>query len=291
MSYSISNKRAMALVVVLIAAPFLMQAQGGRGGRGPAGPPPTGKSMAPWDPTGYWVSEIVDEWRFRVSPIKGDILYMPLNAEARRVAGAWDPAKDEAEGNACKAYGAVGLMQRPGRLHITWTDDNTLRIDADAGTQTRTFHFRPAAGATQVAMPGGAPPESVTGAQQGDLQATSPPSLQGYSVATWEGPGFGGGGRGGFGRGPAAAPKTGTLKVVTTNMTPGYLRKNGVPYSDKAVLTEYINLLTGAQGENYVALTAFVEDPVYLNGPFLRTYQFKKVPDSTGWDPTPCWTK
>ncbi len=97
--------------------------------------------MAPWDPTGYWVSEIVDEWRFRVSPIKGDVLYMPINAEARRIANAWDPAKDEAEGNQCKAYGAVGLMQRPGRLHITWVDDNTIRIDADAGTQTRTLHF------------------------------------------------------------------------------------------------------------------------------------------------------
>src|ERR1700692_2118279 len=163
----------IALTALMVAAPGLMQAQAGRGaGRGPAGPPPTGKSLAPWDPAGYWVSEIVDEWRFRVSPIKGDILYMPLNAEARRVANAWDPDKDQAEGNQCKAYGAVGLMQRPGRLHVTWVDDNTLKSEADAGTQSRTLHFGPA-----PATPG-------------------PPSLQGYSVASWEGPGFGGGGRG-----------------------------------------------------------------------------------------------
>jgi hypothetical protein len=257
----------IALTALMVAAPGLMQAQGGRGaGRGPAGPPPTGKSLAPWDPAGYWVSEIVDEWRFRVSPIKGDILYMPLNNQARQVANAWDPAKDEADGNQCKAYGAVGLMQRPGRLHITWTDDSTLKIDADAGTQTRTWHFGPV-----PANPG-------------------PPSLQGYSVASWEGPGFGGGGRG-FGRGPTAPPKTGTLKVVTTGLLPGYLRKNGVPYSDKAVLTEYVNLVAGQQSDTYVAVTAMVDDPVYLNGPFLRTYQFKKIPDATGWDPTPCWTK
>jgi hypothetical protein len=81
------------------------------------------------------------------------------------------------------------------------------------------------------------------------------------------------------------------LKVVTTNLTPGYLRKNGVPYSDKAVLTEYVNLLDGQQGEKYISVTALVDDPVYLNGPFLRTYTFKKLPDATGWDPTPCWTK
>src|SRR5579862_1352583 len=150
-------KRGIAAACLLIVVPGLMPAQG-RGGA-PAGPPPTGKAMAPWDLTGHWVSEIVDEWRFRVSPIKGDILYMPLNAEARRVAGAWDPAKDEAEGNQCKAYGAIGLMQRPGRLHITWTDDNTLRLDADAGTQTRTLQF-------------GQAPEQP-----------GAPSLQGYSAA------------------------------------------------------------------------------------------------------------
>ncbi len=255
------------LTALLVFVPGLMQAQqGGRGaGRGPAGPPPTGKSQAPFDLTGYWVSEIVDEWRFRVSPIKGDILYMPLNPEARRVANAWDPDKDQAEGNQCRAYGAVGLMQRPGRLHITWVDDNTLKIDADAGTQSRTWHFGPA------------PADAGS------------PALQGYSVAKWEGPGFGGGGRGRGG--PVAPPKTGTLNVVTTNLLPGYLRKNGVPYSDKAVLTEYVNLVAGQQGDSYIAVTAMVDDPVYLNGPFIRTYQFKKIPNATGWDPTPCWNK
>src|SRR5882724_11028726 len=88
-------------------------------------PPPTPKTAAPIDLTGYWVSLIVDEWRFRVKPEKGDILYIPLNAEARRIATAWDPDKDTAEGNACKAYGAVGAMQRPGWLHITWENDTT----------------------------------------------------------------------------------------------------------------------------------------------------------------------
>jgi hypothetical protein len=255
------NYRNLTVVAALwVLAPGLIHAQ-----RGPAGPPPTGKSQAPIDLTGYWVSEIVDEWRFRVSPIKGDILYMPLNPEARRVANDWDPDKDLTSGNQCKAYGAVGLMQRPGRLHITWVDDNTLKIDADAGAQSRTWHFGPAPA------------------------TAGPPTLQGYSVAKWEGPGFGGGGRGRGG--PVAPPKTGTLNVVTTDLIPGYLRKNGVPYSDKAVLTEYVNLVNGQQGDSYIAVTAMVDDPVYLTGPFVRTYQFKKIPDATGWDPTPCWNK
>ena len=95
-----------------------------------------------------------------------------------------------------------------------------------------------------------------------------------------------------FGGGPAQPVKgQGTLRVITTNMLPGYIRKNGVPYSDKAVLTEYMNVLTGQQGDTYLALTAMVEDPTYLNQPFLRTYTFKKQPDASGWDPTPCWPK
>jgi hypothetical protein len=266
MTYRNSRRLALAPVAVvglLIAAPGLIQAQG-RGGRGPA---PTGKSQAPFDLSGYWVSQIVDEWRFRVSPIKGDILYMPLNGDARRIADAWDPAKDEATGNACKAYGAIGVMQRPGRLHFSWVDENTLRLEADAGNQTRLLHF-------------GKAPEKMP-----------PPSLQGYSEASWEGPGFGRGGRGFGGGAPAGPPKTGTLKIVTTDMTPGYVRKNGVPYSDKAVLTEYISFLTGQKDDTYISVTTFVDDPVYLTGPFIRTYDFKRVPDGSGWDPTPCWTR
>jgi hypothetical protein len=225
----------------------------------PAAVPRTAQAAAPIDLTGYWVSQIVDEWRFRVTPQKGDIAYLPLNAEARKVALAWDPDKDSAEGVQCKAYGAVGVMQRPGRLHVSWKDENTLQIDADSGTQTRLLHF------AQTSEPGEA-------------------SWQGYSAAQWQ--------VRNAGRGAAAAPpREGALKVVTTRMRPGYIRKNGVPYSGNAVLTEYMNVVAGQQGDSYLAVTASVEDPAYLNQPFLRTYTFKKVADASGWDPTPCWPK
>jgi hypothetical protein len=229
--------------------------------------PPTAQALAPFDLTGYWVSMIVDEWRFRVSPQKGDILYLPINPEARQAAAAWDPAKDEADGKQCKAYGAVGVMQRPGRLHVTWENPSTLKIEADAGKQTRVLHFDTAA------------------ADKGQ------PSWQGYSAAEWQMPG----GRGRRAAAPTAqaqgASRPGTLKVVTTNMLPGYIRKNGVPYSGTAVLTEYVQRLAGQEGDSYIAVTAMVDDPVYLTQPFVRTYTFKKQADAAGWDPTPCWTR
>ncbi|HUA19503.1 MAG TPA: hypothetical protein VMB25_12220 [Bryobacteraceae bacterium] len=261
----------MRYLVILTAAVLVTaNANAQRPPRGPAGPPPPAKAAAPIDLTGDWVSLIVDEWRFRVTPQKGDIAYMPINAEARRVAEAWDPDKDTADGNQCRAYGAVGVMQRPGRLRITWENDNTLRVDADAGTQTRLLHFDPATG------------------QRGQ------PSWQGFSEAEWlvRGRPLRDPARAGFGAAPLAAVQgQGSLKVVTTNMLPGYIRKNGVPYSSSAVLTEYLNLLTGAEGDVYLAVTAMVADPVYLNQPFVRTYTFKKERDASGWDPTPCWPK
>ncbi|HTB20233.1 MAG TPA: hypothetical protein VK708_19050 [Bryobacteraceae bacterium] len=239
----------------------------------PAEAPRTAQAAAPIDLTGYWVSQIVDEWRFRVTPQKGDIVYLPINAQARKIALAWDPDKDTADGEQCKAYGAVGVMQRPGRLHVSWKDESTLQIDADSGTQTRSLHFG------QASAPAG------------------DPTWQGYSSAQWEvrgralidlgGIGFVAGG----GRPQPTRGQGGTLKVVTTKMRPGYIRKNGVPYSGNAVLTEYMNILAGQQGDTYLTVTATVEDPAYLNQPFLRTYTFKKATDAAGWDPTPCWPK
>ena len=161
-------------------------AQGPPPGRGPAQSP---KDGAPIDLTGYWVSIVTEDWRYRmVTPKKGDYASLPMTADARKVADAWDPAKDEAAGQQCKAYGAAGVMREPGRLHITWDNDNTLKLETDAGTQTRVFHFN-----------GAAP------AGSGDQ------GWQGYSAAQWE---LAPGGRGP--NGPTPQQRGGSLKVVTT---------------------------------------------------------------------------
>ena len=187
--------------------------------------------------------------------LAGGVPGQPLNAEARKVADAWDPAKDEAEGNQCKAYGAPAVMRIPGRLHITWDNDTTLHIDTDAGEQSRLFHF------------GGSPPKD---AEQ---------SWQGYSVAQWEYAAAS------DGRGAA---RTGDLKVITTNLKPGYLRKNGVPYSANAVVNEYYDLHAAPNGDTWIVVTTEVVDPQYLSTPFITSTHFKKQPDSSGWMPEPC---
>jgi hypothetical protein len=224
------------------------------------GPPPTPKAAAPIDLTGYWVSVVTEDWRYRmVTPAKGDYQAVPMNAAARAVADAWDPAGDEAAGNQCRSYGAPAIMRAPGRVHIVWQDDKTLRVDTDAGTQTRIFRF--------------------------DASPAGTPSWQGDSLALWERPGARGGGNRG---GPNAALKGGSLKVVTKNMRAGYLRKNGVPYSENAVLTEYFDLAPQPGGGQLLVVTAIVDDSRYLTQPFVVSSHFRKEADAAGWDPTPC---
>src|SRR5436190_18663861 len=255
-----SSIRTLAALLLLAMVPFALYAQrggagGGRGGAGGGG----GQQAAPIDLTGYWVAMIVEDWEFRmVTPRKGVYDTLNLNAEGRRVGDTWDPAKDEAAGEQCRAYGAANIMRMPTRLHITWENPNTLKIETDAGTQTRMFRF----GAAATAAPAGEP------------------SWQGNSVAEWE---VAGGARG--------APRAGNLKVVTTNLKPGYIRRNGAPHSKNAVVTEYYDLNTTPNGDRWLSVTTKVEDPTYFTRPYITTSDFKKLPDAAGWNPTPCSAK
>jgi hypothetical protein len=289
------RQRALVRVgrVSICAAALALMSAGHLGGQGvgartPANAQPqearTPRSAAPKDLTGYWESIVTEYWRYRmVVPDKSDYVITPLNAEGRKVADAWDPAKDKADGNECKGYGAAAILQVPGRLHIYWQDDNTLRIDTDSGTQTRLLHF------------GGSAP------------ANAAPEWQGYSVASWDGmrpdsqrAGGGGpvqnanagGAQGAVGANTArevggAIP--GYLKVVTTQMRPGYLRKNGVPYGANATMEEYFDRFSDPYSkETWLVVTTVVTDPQYLTEPSITHAHFKKIPDASGWDPTPC---
>src|SRR5499426_3146756 len=165
-----ASRRPLRTVLVVAAALMITQsalsAQRGRG----AGPAParTAQAAAPFDLTGYWVSVVTEDWRYRmVTPSKGDYQGVPMTPAAVAIADTWDPAKEQASGDACKSYGAPAVLRVPGRLHITWQDEQTLKMDTDAGQQTRTFHF-------------------------GDWKAPEGPhTTQGNSVAAWEGGGRG----------------------------------------------------------------------------------------------------
>jgi hypothetical protein len=261
-------KHRIPTLLLLVTMPCALYAQsrggggGGRGagaGRGGGAAGATAQASAPVDLTGYWVALVTEDWRWRmVTPKKGDFPSIPLNPAAQALANAWDPAKDEAAGDECKSYGAGNVMRLPARFHISWADPNTLKVEVDNGNQTRLLHFGVEAGSSNPQNPA-------------DTR-----NWQGNSVSSWEGT---------AGRGAA---RTGDLKVVTTGARPGYLQKNGVPYSANAVFTEYFHRFDETDGSSLMVVTTLTEDPTYLREQHIRSSHYKKLPDATGWNPTPC---
>ncbi len=241
----------------------------------------TQQPNAPIDLTGYWVALVTEDWRYRMlNAPKGDYYSIPLNAEGKRVADTWDPAKDIAEGKQCLSYGAPNIMREPARLHISWANDQTLKVEIDAGKQTRAFRFGP-------------------------VEPSGEPAMQGFSIAQWQTPqsmraytskisaqdpntpGF----RDASMASPPPPPDTrrlgGTLKVVTTRIKPGYIRNNGVPFSANAVLTEYYDVHKRGDSE-YLVQTQILEDPRYLAAPWVVSSHFRREPDGSKWNPQPC---
>ena len=235
--------------------------------------------FAPINLTGNWVSVVTEDWEQRMLPAKkGDYSSMPLNRAAVQAANSWEPAKDNAAGEACKAYGAPNLLRIPGRLKIAWeASGNALRIETDAGEQTRLLQFAAAA------------PQGEAGWQ--DFSAASWEYAGGFDPARVPVPGAqADAGRGrGPGRGaPPSTPQGGALKVVTTHLKPGYVRKNGVPFSKDAVLTEYFNLYPDPYGTDWLIVTTILHDPTYLTVDYIVSTNFKREPDASKWRPRPC---
>ena len=220
----------------------------------PPGPSGPAREIAPIDLTGQWVSIVTEDWRFRmVTPPKNDFPGLPLNAAARAVADAWDPERDIAESNECKSYGAGVILRVPGRIRIDWIDDSTLEVETDRGQQTRLLHFDGAPDAPE-------------------------PTWQGVSEAEWEL----------HIAGRRQPPAGGTLKVVTQDMKAGYFRKNGVPYSEDALLREYFDIQTQHDGTEWLVVLSILEDPTYFTARLITSSNFRRESDPSGWNPQPC---
>ena len=219
------------------------------------------RAGAPVDLTGYWVSVVHEDWAWRMrTPAPGDYASVPLNDAGRSAADRWTVALD----GSCLAHGAAAVLRMPTRLHITWADDQTLRIDADAGAQSRLLRF-------------------------GAVEAARRPSLQGQSRARWATTRSvtGSGATGGVLTSRLQAAPWASLEVVTTAMQPAWLRPNGVLYSGNAVLTEYFDRFEDGEDE-WFTVTTSVDDPTYLTEPFVISSNFRREPDGAKWRARPC---
>jgi hypothetical protein len=193
-----------------------------------------------------------------ITPPVGDVSSLPVNAAGRAAAADWDLERDRAEGQLCRAFAGPGLIRQPTRIRVGWEDDDTLLFEFDAGRQERRLEFGP-----------GEPPAEHT--------------LQGYSQASWYSQPLS---RGVFG---SSETDKGALHVVTNHFTPGYLRPNGVPYSEKTVMKEFMHSFTlPGDGGTWLIVTTVVDDPTYLTQELVISTQFRKEDERSNWDPRPC---
>ena len=221
------------------------------------------RSEAPVDLTGYWVSIVTEDWPWRMhTPPKGDYASIPLNAEGRRVADLWTEAQD----GSCLAFGAAAVLRMPTRVHITWADDSTLKIETDNGVQTRLFHFDRAA-----------------------ASGAAPRSLQGTSLAEWHHSEVVRA-RGAEGGETSARVDSGAwtpLKVTTTNLQAAWLRPNGVPVGEDAVVTEYFDYFVEGVAQ-WLVVTTMVDDPQHLSERLVISSNFRREQNGARWAPQPC---
>jgi hypothetical protein len=251
-------KRRRSSLCLSVPLLLLISARSVHGQPGTA-PGRSARDRAEIDLTGQWVSIVTEDWRWRmITPPKGDTASVPLTAAGKKAADGWDLATDRSRGALCKAFGPPGLIRQPGRVRIAWENDETLRLEFDAGMQTRRFHFD-------------------------NARARMQPSLQGYSAARWfrqvqE--------RGVFLR--VTPSSAGSLAVTTTKLRAGYLRPNGVPYGERAVVKEFFDIFTLPDAGSWLIVTTVVNDPEYLTDDFIISSQFKKETDGSKWNPRPC---
>jgi hypothetical protein len=261
-----SGGRARARTLVLLAGVAALTASGAGSAQPARAAAPAerpARESAPFDMTGTWVSIVNEDWRWRmVTPPKGDTTSIqPLNARGRAEAEAWDPAQD----GSCKAYGTPALLRMPTRLRVSWESADVMKLETDAGRQTRRFFFKEPA-ASDAAQP-------------------AAPTLQGVSRAQWR--------RtlprvGALGPAGGAPPPGGSLEVTTTNLAAGWLRRNGVPYSERTTLTEYFDRFAAPNGSEWLVVTTIVEDPTYLTGRFITSSHFRREANDSKWSPKPC---
>ena len=229
-----------------------LAAQRGQGRQGGA---PSARASAPVDLTGMWVSIVTEDWRWRMrTPPKGDYASLPLTDAAVKVADSWDPARDAAAGEQCRPFGGAAIMRVPGRIRISWNDDTTMKVETEAGTQTRAFAF-------------------------GSAQAAEP-SWQGVSVANWQVAGGGTSRRRSSTRRLPARRDDEPAARVSAEKRRSLQRKRPRHRVLQSRQRAERRFLAHRDDDG--------EDPQYLNARFVTSSHFKKIPDDSPWKPTPC---
>jgi hypothetical protein len=183
------------------------------------------------DFTGEWAPLYHEDGPERgPGPELADYTEFPINDAARMRADSYDADRiSVVQEYQCRPHGADYALRGLGQVRI-WRD-----ID-QATQRTSAFHLHFLAWDSERTIYLDARPHPPEYALH---------TFQGFSTGVWEG---------------------NMLTITTTHLKPNYLRRNGLPRSDKATLTEH-----WTRHADYLTITTVIEDPVFLTEPLVRS--------------------
>ena len=185
------------------------------------------------DFSGEWAPRMWEDQPERVpGPELGDFSGIPVSEAARLRAEAWDASIQTLPEWQCRPHSADYIWRGPSNLRIWKEIDPVSReITAYHAEWLRSVD-------APVYLDGRAhPPDDALH------------TWAGFSTGRWEGD---------------------MLTITTTHLKEGYLRRNGLPRSDKATLTQH-----WIRNGDFLTVVTVVNDPVYLTEPFIRTTDYE----------------
>jgi hypothetical protein len=182
------------------------------------------------DFSGGWITKVHEDAPERgPGPEIGDYAGLPVNDAARMKADAWDAQELEAIEHECEPHPADYGPRGPANMRV-WGDMDPLTKGITAW-HTELSYMLPL---RTIYMDGRPHPSP-----------NAPHTWQGFSTGEWDGD---------------------KLKVTTTHLKQGWVRRNGLPRSATATLIEYY-----VRHHDVLTLVAVVKDPVYLTEPLIRS--------------------
>ena len=185
------------------------------------------------DFSGEWAPRLWEDQPERVpGPELGDYLGIPINEAARLRAESWDASIQTLPEWQCRPHSADYIWRGPSNLRISKEVDPISR-------ETTAFHAEWLRSVDRAIYLDGRP----------HPPADALHTWAGFSTAKWNGD---------------------VLTVTVTHLKEGYLRRNGLPRSDKATLTEH-----WIRNGDLLTVMTIINDPVYLTEPFVRTTDYE----------------
>jgi hypothetical protein len=195
-------------------------------------------ALAQVDFSGEWAPLYHEDYPERIpGPELGDYMGIPITDTARLRADSYDADRISVVSEyQCRPHGGDYMMRGLANLRVDAVrDPTTQRV---VGLHTR-MNFQEM---ERTIYLDGRPHPS----------ANAPHTFSGFSTGVWQ---------------------DNVLTITTTHLKENYLRRNGIPASDRRTFTEH-----WIRHGNYLTVVTAIRDPIFLSEPFVRSQTWLRDP-------------